>query len=125
MTWNGAKIWVVTLSSESIIPTSASHDIVKDLAIVDHLFTEIELVFYLLILTLESCIIYAVAPLSIKILMYLGLWSMPFGIIFIVLTSLLNVPFTFRVSVSNVIETNSSYVEEVEFELFLLELNLG
>ena len=51
--WNNAKIWAVKFYSGSIILTSASHDIKKDLSIMDHLFAEVLLVLNLFVRTMN------------------------------------------------------------------------
>ena len=63
---------VVKFNSGSIILTSASHDVEKDPAIVDHLFAEVFQVFNLFVLTYESWIIDAFGQLSIRILLILS-----------------------------------------------------
>ena len=49
--WNGAEMWAETLSSGILNVISASRDVEKDLAIVDHLFTDIFLASKLFLFT--------------------------------------------------------------------------
>ena len=74
---------IIAFSVGSLIFTLASHDVKKDLAIVDHLFVEVSPVINLLTCICGSCIIYALVPLFIEILSYLGILSTSFDIMFI------------------------------------------
>ena len=108
------------LSSGSLIPTSASHDVEKDPAIVDHLFAEVFLVLNLLILTKSLCIIDALAPLSINILTYLGDFSASFSVTLIFL-KFERVSLFLQELIPQMMGTKSSFSEELELNFLLDE----
>ena len=110
VTWNGAKMWAVTFNLENLIFTSASHNVKKDPAIVDHLFMEVFLVLNLFVHTNESWMIDALAPLSIKIFIYLEVLHTSFGKMLIVSGSFLCILSSW-IDSSKVIGTASSFVE--------------
>ena len=113
------------LSSGSLIPNLASHDFEKDPAISDHLLAEVLLVLKLFICTKSSCIIDALMLLSIKILTYLGTQSTSFDVTLNFLMFWHVSLITVGINSPKVIGTKSSFLEELELKLFLLNILLG